>query len=84
MDFYENYCHTLERELNQLYKRNNELESKINSLERIIDLANKKLEEYYLNQKSNEYSNNQDQRLICEVIKDCQKIVNDVFEQRKM
>ena len=74
MDF-ENYCKVLESNLNERWKEIHILEDKITSLEEIIRSANNKLEDYYNQQKNNDYFSD-----ICRVIENCQKIVNDTFE----
>ena len=37
------------------------------------------LEDYYNQQKNNDYFSDNGKRLICRVIENCQKIVNDIF-----
>lgn len=70
MDF-ENYCKMLESDLNEKWKEIHILEDKLVSLEEIIRSANNKLEDYF---------SDNGKRLICRVIENCQKIVNDTFE----
>lgn len=80
MDF-ENYCKMLENDLNERSgKKIHILEDKLSSLEEIIRSANNKLEDYYNQQKNNDYFSDDGKRLICRVIENCQKIVNDAFE----
>ena len=79
MDF-ENYCKMLESDLNEKWKEIHILEDKLDSLEEIIRSANNKLEDYYNQQKNNDYFSDNGKRLICSVIENCQKIVNDTFE----
>lgn len=79
MDF-ENYCKMLESDLNEKWKEIHILEDKLSSLEEIIRSANNKLEDYYNQQKNNDYFSDDGKRLICRVIENCQKIVNDAFE----
>lgn len=78
MDF-ENYCKVLESGLNEKVERIHILEDKLASLEEIIRSANNKLEDYYNQQKNNDYFSDNGKRLICRVIENCQKIVNDIF-----
>ena len=47
---------------------------------RRLKSANNKLEDYYNQQKNNDYFSDDGNRLICRVIENCQKIVNDAFE----
>ena len=79
MDF-ENYCKMLESNLNEKWKEIHILEDKLSSLEEIIRSANNKLEDYYNQQKNNDYFSDSGKRLICRVIENCQKIVNDTFK----
>ena len=79
MDF-ENYCKILESDLNEKWKEIHIWEDKLFSLEEIIRSANNKLEDYYNQQKNNDYFSDDRKRLICSVIENCQKIVNDTFE----
>lgn len=79
MDF-ENYCKMLESDLNEKWKEIHILEDKLSSLEEIIRSANNKLEDYYNQQKNNDYFSDDGKRLICRAIENCQKIVNDAFE----
>lgn len=82
MDF-ENYCKMLEGNLNERWKEIHTLEDKLTSLEETIRLANNKLEDYYNQQKNNDYFSDNGKRLICRIIENCKKIVNDTFESRK-
>ena len=50
------------------------------NLSRKLKTANNKLEDYYKQQKDNEYFNENGKRLICRIIENCQNIVNDTFE----
>lgn len=77
---WENYCKTLERNLNEKWSELHEKENKIKELEELINTASSKLEEYYQQQKDNEYFSNEGKRLICRVIENCQKIVEGTFE----
>ena len=43
-------------------------------------VINEKLEDYYNQQKNNEFFSEQGKRLVCRVIENCQKIVNEVEE----
>lgn len=79
MDF-EKYCKTLEGNLNENWKEIHRLEDRIKELEALINNASDKLEEYYQQQKDNEYFSNEGKRLICRVIENCQKIVQGTFE----
>lgn len=47
---------------------------------RRLKSANNKLEDYYNQQKNNDYFSDDGKRVICRVIENCQKIVNDIFE----
>ena len=49
------------------------------NISRRLKSANNKLEDYYNQQKNNEYFSDDGKRLICRVIENCQKIVNDTF-----
>ena len=64
MDF-ENYCKVLESGLNEKVERIHILEDKLASLEEIIRSANNKLEDYYNQQKNNDYFSDNGKRLIC-------------------
>lgn len=77
---WENYCKTLEKDLNEKWAEIHKLEDKVKSLEELINSASGKLEEYYQQQKDNEYFSNEGKRLICRVIENCQKIVEGTFE----
>lgn len=50
------------------------------NISRRLKSANNKLEDYYNQQKNNDYFSDSGKRLICRVIENCQKIVNDTFE----
>lgn len=50
------------------------------NISRRLKSANNKLEDYYNQQKNNNYLTDNEKRLICKVIENCQKIVNDTFE----
>ena len=67
MDF-ENYCKVLESGLNEKVERIHILEDKLASLEEIIRSANNKLEDYYNQQKNNDYFCDNGKRLICIVL----------------
>lgn len=77
---WENYCKMLEKDLNEKWEDIHKLEDKVKSLEEIISNASGKLEEYYQQQKNNTYFSNDGKRLICRVIKNCQKIIAGEFE----
>lgn len=77
---WENYCKTLEKDLNEKWAEIHKLEDKVKSLEELINSASSKLEEYYQQQKDNEYFSNEGKRLICKVIENCQKIIEGTFE----
>ena len=49
------------------------------NLSRKLKTANNKLEDYYKQQKDNEYFNENGKRLVCRIIENCQNIVNDTF-----
>lgn len=79
MDF-EKYCKNLEENLNESWNEIHRLEDRVKELETLINSASDKLEEYYQQQKNNEYFSNEGKRLICRVIENCQKIVEGTFE----
>ena len=80
---FENYCKMLESNLNERWKEIHTLEDKLTSLEETIRSANNKLADYYNQQKNNDYFSDNGKRLICSIIENCQKIVNDTFESER-
>lgn len=42
-----------------------------------LKTANTKMEDYYNQQKNNEHFSEQDKRLVCRIIENCQKIINE-------
>lgn len=76
----ESYCEALERDLNKKNEEIHQLEDRVKSLEELINNALAKFEEYYNQQKENKYFSNEGKRLICQVIKNCQKIVVGTYE----
>ena len=76
---WENYCKTLEKDLNKKCEEISKLEDKVKTLEKIISNASARLEEYYQQQKDNTYFSNDGKRLICGVIENCQKIIEEIF-----
>lgn len=77
---WENYCKTLEMNLNEKCTKLHEKENRIKELEELINTASSKLEEYYQQQKENRYFSNDGKRLILSVIENCQKIIEGIFE----
>ena len=77
---WENYCKILEKDLNERWTEIHKLENKVKSLEELINSASGKLEEYYQQQKDNEYFSNEGKRLIFRIIENCQGIVQGTFE----
>ena len=70
----------LKKDLNEKWAEIHKLEDKVKSLEDLINGISSKLEEYYQQQSDNEYFSNEGKRLICQVIENCQKIVEGTFE----
>ena len=60
---------------------NEELKSTTFEDKNLIDVINDKLEKYYKQQKENKWFSEKGKALICRVIENCQKIVNDTYEE---
>ena len=49
------------------------------NISRKLKSVNDELEDYYNQQRNNEYSSDDNKRLICRIIENCQKIINNNF-----
>lgn len=72
----------LESQEEKRWKEIHKLEDKVQSLEKSISTVLSKLDEYYKQQKENDYfSDNNQKNLVCRMIRNCQKIVVETMDE---